>query len=105
MSRLFTASVRSRPPGPPVVSGVLPNFVLLHISSSYAKVWEETKFQPRKFPQSGSKAKDGKEREKKKEKPKVGNNNSQLRIANTTSCGARKAAWANIHDNNNRKKL
>ena len=41
-------------------------------------------FQPREFPQSGSKAKDVKEREK------VGNNNGQLRIANATSGGARK---------------
>ena len=31
----------------------------------------------------------------KKERLKVGNNNGQLRIANATSGGARKAAWAN----------
>ena len=47
----------------------------LHISSSYAKILGETNFQPREIPRSGSKAKDGKER------PKVGKNNGQLRIA------------------------
>ena len=37
------------------------------------------------------------ERKKEKERrAKVGNNNGKLRIANATSCGARKAAWANI---------
>ena len=51
----------------------------LHISSSYAKILGETHFQPWEIPRSGSKAKDGKEREK--ERPKVGNNNGQLRIA------------------------
>ena len=28
-----------------------------------------------------------------KRRPKIGNNNGQLHIANTTSGGARKAAW------------
>ena len=52
----------------------------------------------REFPRSGSKAKDGeKNRKKKKERPKVGNNNGQLSIANATSGGARKAAWANSY--------
>ena len=51
----------------------------------------ETIFQSWEFPQSGSKAKDGKE----KRILKVGNNNGQLRLANATSGGARKAAWAN----------
>ena len=43
----------------------------------------ETNFQSREFLRSGSKAKDGKEREKerKRERPKVGNNHGQLRIA------------------------
>ena len=39
--------------------------------------------QPREFPTSGSKAKDIKEKER--ERPKVGNNNGQLCIANATS--------------------
>ena len=95
----------------------------MHISFSYAKILGETNFHTREIPRSGSKAKDGerkkrnyiniyhlvtnksgskakdgKEREKKKKKErlKVGNNNGQLCIANATSCGACKAAWANI---------
>ena len=68
----------------------------MHISFSYAKVLGETNFQPREFPRSGSKAKDG---EKEKERRlKVGNNNGQLRIANANSGGACKAAWANISE-------
>ena len=51
----------------------------MHISSSYAKILGETNFQPREIPRSGSKAKDGKRKEKKR--PKVGNNKGQLRIA------------------------
>ena len=52
----------------------------MHISSSYAKILGETNVQPREIPRSGSKAKDG-ERKKKERRVKVGNNNSQLRIA------------------------
>ena len=40
---------------------------LLHISSSYAKIWGETKFQPLEFPRSGSKAINV-EREREREK-------------------------------------
>ena len=47
------------------------------------------------YPRSGSKAKDIKERERER-REKNGNNNGQLRIANATSGGARKAAWANV---------
>ena len=56
---------------------------LLHISSSYVKILGVTNFHTREFPRSGSKAKDGekKEKRKKEERPKVGNNNGQLRIA------------------------
>ena len=36
--------------------------------------------------------------EKKRERLNDGNNNGQLRIANATSGGARKAAWAKIID-------
>ena len=43
----------------------------------------------------GQKQKTKREREKKKERLNDGNNNGQLRIANATSGGARKAAWAN----------
>ena len=38
------------------------------MSSSYAKIWGETKFQPREFPRSGSKPEDIEERENKKER-------------------------------------
>ena len=40
----------------------------LHISSCYAKIFGETNFQPWEFPRSGSKAKDGGEEEKKRER-------------------------------------
>ena len=62
------------------------------------KYGEAKIFQPREFPRSGSKAKDVKERKKKKRerRAKVGNNNGQLRIANVTLGGASKAAWANV---------
>ena len=49
--------------------------------------WGETKFQPREFPQSGSKALGVK---KERERAKIVNNNGQLRIINSTSGGARK---------------
>ena len=52
----------------------------MHVSSSYAKILGETNCQSREFPRSASKAKDGGEKRKEKEK-KVGNNNCQLRIA------------------------
>ena len=38
--------------------------LLLHISSSYAEILRETKFHPREFPRSWSKAIDVEEREK-----------------------------------------
>ena len=64
------------------------------ISSSYAKILGETNFQPREIPRSGSKAKDGKEREK--ERPKVGNNNGQHiatppRVAHAKPSGPKEA--------------
>ena len=37
----------------------------MHKSSSYAKILGETNFQPREFPQSGSKAKEVKEKKEK----------------------------------------
>ena len=36
------------------------------------------------------------EKRREKDRQKVGNNNGQLRIANATSVGARKAAWDNL---------
>ena len=42
----------------------------------------ETNFHTREFPRSGSKANDGeRKKERERERPKVGNNNGQLRIA------------------------
>ena len=63
--------------------------IILHISSSYAKILGETNFHTWEFPQSGSKVKEG-DREK-KERLNDGNNNGK-HIANATSGGARKAA-------------
>ena len=39
---------------------------IFYISSSYAKILEETNFQPQNFPRSGSKAKDVEEEEERK---------------------------------------
>ena len=47
------------------------------LSSSYAKIWEETKFQLPEYPQSGWKAMS---RRRRKKKRKVNENNGQLRI-------------------------
>ena len=49
------------------------------------------------FPRSGSKAKDGEKRKKEKKKRErklVITMASYIHIANATSCGTRKAAWA-----------
>ena len=53
----------------------------------HRKYWGKQIFS---FPEVGQKQKT----EKKKERLKVGNNIGQLRIANATSGGARRAAWA-----------
>ena len=55
------------------------------------KYWGKQIFSLGISPEVGQKQKT--EREKQK-RAKVGNNNGQLRIANATSCGARKATWA-----------
>ena len=67
---------------------------VLHISSCCAEILGETNFQPPEIRRSGSKAKDRKEKEEKRQK--VCNNSGQLRIANATSGGTLKAAWANF---------
>ena len=51
----------------------------------------ETNFQFREFPRSVTKAKDGEKKKERERRLNDGNNNGQLRIANTTSGGARKA--------------
>ena len=58
------------------------------------KYWGKQIFSLGSFPKVGQKQKTEKEREK--ERLNDGNNNGQLRIANATSGGARKAAWANF---------
>ena len=55
----------------------------MHISSSYAKILGETNFQPRGDSLKWVKNKNGEEREREKERPKVGNNNGQLCIENS----------------------
>ena len=52
----------------------------LDIPSIYAKIWGETKFLPREFPQSGWKAEGVEETEKKGKGKKIGENNGQLRF-------------------------
>ena len=59
------------------------------------KYWGKQMFTRGRFPEVGQKQMTEREKNKKgKKRAKVGNNNGQLRIANTTSCAARKAAWA-----------
>ena len=61
----------------------------MHISSSYAKILEETNFHTREIPRSGSKAKDGEKRGERERKKDLndGNNNGQAMQ------GALKHAW------------
>ena len=62
------------------------------------KYWAKNYFAHRSFPEVGQKQKTEKKKEKKRKKERLNNdkNNGQLRIPNATSCGARKAAWANL---------
>ena len=57
------------------------------------KYWGKQIFAHKRFPEVGQKQK---KKEKKRERLNDGNNNGQLRIANATSDGAHKAAWANF---------
>ena len=49
----------------------------MHISSSYVKILGGKNCQPREFPRRGSKAKDVKEKERKRERPKISDYNGQ----------------------------
>ena len=69
-------------------------YIFWHISSSYAKILGETNFQPWEIPRSGSKAKDGKERENKKRDQKLVITMASYALQRHLG-GARKAAWAN----------
>ena len=56
------------------------------------KYWGGNYFEHGRFPEEGQKQKMEKQR-REKERLNDGNNNGQLRIANATSGGARKATW------------
>ena len=64
----------------------------MHISSSYAKILGETNFRTREIPQSGSKAKDG--GEKNKERLNDGNRNGQATHGDRKHALRTQAAWA-----------
>ena len=59
------------------------------------KYWGKQNFSLGRFPEVGQKQKT--KREKEEERLNDGNNNGQLRIANATSGGTRKAASAKIN--------
>ena len=61
------------------------------------KYWGKQIFSLGSFPEVGQKQKTEKRTRKKRERLKVGNNNGQLRNANASSGGTRKATWAKIH--------
>ena len=52
-------------------------YFFLHISSSYAKILGEKLFRTWEFPRSGSKAKDGEKKKKRRERPNDGDNNGR----------------------------
>ena len=58
------------------------------------KYWGKIYFAHWSFPEAGQKQKTEKKEETEKEILNDGNNNGQLLIANATSGGVRKAAWA-----------
>merc|ERR1712106_377296 len=59
------------------------------------KYWVKNYFAHGRFSEVGQKQKTEKKK-RKEERLNNDKNNGQLRIPNATSCGARKAAWANI---------
>ena len=61
-------------------------FILLIISSSYAKILGQKLFRTWEFPRSGSKAKDGEKKEKKKRRERLNDGDNNGRATN----GARK---------------
>ena len=67
----------------------------MHISSRYAKILGETNFRTREIPRSGSKAEDGEERKRKKERLNDGNNNGQATHGARKHAWRTQAAWAN----------
>ena len=68
------------------------------------KYWGKQMFSLGSFSEVGQKQKTEK-KERTRERLNDGNNNGQLRIANATSGGAHKAAWANVCDYKSKAKL
>ena len=73
----------------------LPKFLVLHISSNYAKILGEQLFRTWEFPRSGSKAKTGEEKKKEKERLNNGDNNGQATHGARKHAWRTQAAWAN----------
>ena len=70
----------------------------MHIFSSYAKILGEKLFHTWEIPRSGSKAEDG-EKERKRERAKVGDNNGQATHGARKHAWRTQAAWANSTSN------
>ena len=69
----------------------------MHISSSYSKILGETNFHTREIPRSGSKAKDRKEEEEKRQKAW----HTQARMAHASRLGQKKEKEKKTDVNNN----
>ena len=72
-------------------------YFFLLISSSYAKILGEKLFRTWEIPRSGSKAKNGEEREKERKKERLnnGDNNAQATHGARKHAWCTQAAWAN----------
>ena len=70
----------------------------MHISSSYAKILGEKLFRTWEILQSGSKAKNGEERERERERERLnnGDNNGQATHGARKHTWRTQAAWANF---------
>ena len=58
----------------------------------------ENLFRTWEFPRSGSKAKDGEKKKKRRERLNDGDNNAQLRMAHTSTHSARKPPGPKVHE-------
>ena len=68
----------------------------MHISSSYAKILGEKLFRTWEIPRSGSKAKDGEKKKKRRERLNGGDNNGQATHGVRKHAWRTQATWANI---------
>ena len=68
----------------------------MHISSRYAKILGETNFRTREIPRNGSKAKDGEEKKKRRERLNDGDNNGKAMHGARKHAWCTQAAWAKI---------